>query len=37
MSSESSYWKKIRAQRVPAEKPSKLGLNELMASMKIET
>jgi hypothetical protein len=29
--------RKRRTQRVPAEKPSKLGLNELMASMKIET
>jgi hypothetical protein len=28
MSSESSYWKKIRAQRVPAEKTLKFGLNE---------
>jgi hypothetical protein len=28
MSSESSYWKKIRAQRVPAEKTSKFGLDE---------
>jgi hypothetical protein len=28
MSSENCYWKKIRAQRVPAEKPSKFRLNE---------
>jgi hypothetical protein len=27
MSSENCYWKKIRAQRNPAEKPSKLRLN----------
>jgi hypothetical protein len=33
MSSESSYWKKIRAQRVPAEKPSEFRPDESIASM----
>jgi hypothetical protein len=31
MSSENCYWKKIRAQRVTAEKPSKFRLDELEA------
>jgi hypothetical protein len=29
MSSENCYWKKIKAQRNPAEKPSKLRLNAI--------